>query len=497
MTGRERVLAALDHRQPDKVAIDFGGHRSSGIAAMAYPKLRQALGLPPRPVRVYDPIQQLAIIDDDVLDRFQVDTIELGRGFALEEKDWPDWTLPDGTPCQMPAWALPERQEGAMGAAVRPAAASLAKMPDGAIYFEQCYWPFLENDDLDALPRGLGREHVVRHAPRRPGRWWPARTARACWPKAPASSARRTDRAIIGLFGGNLLEIGQFLYRNDNFLMLLAGNPRRAHEFLDRLVEIHLANLERYLGAVGPYIDIIVFGDDLGMQNGPQMSPAMYREFFKPRHAKMWRRAKELADVKVMLHCCGGVRPLLPDLIEAGLDAINPGADLLHRHGRRPALKRDFGDRLDLLGRRLRHAVRPLARHARRKSAGTSASRFRSSPRAAASSSSRSTTSWPTCRRRTSSPCSTRPTKSASMTESRWKSDDATVCPLRSPFHDQTSDFPGRRTDGVGRSAVRCRPAAGRGETPRRGDHHRLQDPFRHRLHGTGPRKSSSGTARA
>ena len=126
--------------------------------------------------------------------------------------------------------------------------------------------------------------------------------------------ARKTDRAIIGLFGGNLLEVGQFLYRNDNFLMLLAGDPRRAHEFLDRLVEIHLANLERFLAAVGPYIDVISFGDDLGMQNGPQISPAMYQEFFKPRHAKMWRRAKELANVKVMLHCCGGIRPLIARL---------------------------------------------------------------------------------------------------------------------------------------------------------------------------------------
>jgi uroporphyrinogen decarboxylase len=135
----------------------------------------------------------------------------------------------------------------------------------------------------------------------------------------------------------------------DNFLMLLAGNPRRAHEFLDRLVEIHLANLERYLRAVGTSIDVIGFGDDLGMQNGPQMSRAMYQEFFKPRHAKVWRRAKELADVKVMLHCCGGVRPLLPDLIEAGLDAINPvqitcaGMDAA-------GLKRDFGDHITFWG---------------------------------------------------------------------------------------------------------------------------------------------------
>ncbi len=75
---------------------------------------------------------------------------------------------------------------------------------------------------------------------------------------------------------------------------------------------------------VGKFVDIVAFGDDLGTQSGPQISPEMYREFFKTRHAEMWHLAKRLAEVKVMLHCCGGVRELLPELIEAGLDAINP-----------------------------------------------------------------------------------------------------------------------------------------------------------------------------
>ena len=112
MTSRERILAALNHQQPDRVPIDFGGHRSSGIAAIAYRKLREALGLPQTPIRVFDPIQQLAIVEEDVLERFGVDTIELGRGFAAADEHWVDWTLPDATPCQMPAWAQPQREDG-------------------------------------------------------------------------------------------------------------------------------------------------------------------------------------------------------------------------------------------------------------------------------------------------------------------------------------------------------------------------------------------------
>lgn len=347
MTPRERVLAALNHQQPDKVAVDFGGHRSSGIAAMAYVKLRKALKLPERPIRVYDPIQQLAIIDDDVLERFQIDVIELGRGFALEDKHWSDWVLPDGTPCQMPVWAMPERQEG-QWVMRSDSGRILAKMPDGAIYFEQCYWPYLEKDDLEKLPEAIV-ENMWGGIASPPGPLGNGPEGERVLADGARKLRERTDRAIVGLFGGNLFELGQWLYRMDNFLMLLAGNPRRAHEFLDRLVEIHLANLERYLQTVGPYIDVICFGDDLGMQNGPQMSRAMYQEFFKPRHAQMWHRAKELANVKVMLHCCGGIRPLLPDLIEAGLDAINP-VQISCTGMEAATLKRDYGDQITFWG---------------------------------------------------------------------------------------------------------------------------------------------------
>jgi uroporphyrinogen decarboxylase len=341
MTSQERVRNALNHREPDRVPIDLSGHRSSGISAIAYPKLRAALGLPPVTVRVYDPIQQLAIVDDDVLQRFGVDTIELGRAFAHRDEDWADWTLPDGTPCKMPAWAMPERANGRWEIHSK-SGRLLAIMPDGAQYFEQTFWIFLEEDDDPArIPEAMG-ESMWTAVGSPPG---PLVAGPDGLEKLAAGAKRlreTSNRAIIALFGGNLLETGQFFYRNDEFLLMLAADPDRVNRFLDALVEMHLANLERFLGAVGPYIDVILFGDDLGMQHGPQMSPAMYREYFKPRHAMMWNRAKELANVKVMLHCCGGVRELMPDLIAAGLDAINP-VQISSRGMEAEGLKRDFG----------------------------------------------------------------------------------------------------------------------------------------------------------
>lgn len=333
-------MAALEHREPDRIPIDFSAHRSSGIAAIAYAKLRKHLGLPAKPLRVYDPVQQLAIVDADVLDLFHVDTIELGRAFAQDDVCWADWVLPDGTPCQMPAWALPERGENEW--LLRSATGkALARMPDGALYFEQSYFPLIEEGGPRTLSAAMDEcMWTAVHSP--PGPLAAGPEGRLRLAEGARALRASTDRAIVGLFGGNLFEMGQFLYRNDNFLMHLASEPTQVHDFLDWMTEIHLANLERFLGAVGNSIDVILFGDDLGMQTGPFISRKMYREFFKPRHTSMWNRAKQLANVKVMLHSCGGIRELLPDLIEAGLDAVNPVQTSCR--GMDPAgLKAEFG----------------------------------------------------------------------------------------------------------------------------------------------------------
>ena len=94
MTPRERALSALNHSEPDRVAVDFSGHRSSGIAALLYPRLKEALGIRSGNTYVYDMVQQLAIVEAPVLDALGVDVVEMGRGFLDAETDWKDWTLP-------------------------------------------------------------------------------------------------------------------------------------------------------------------------------------------------------------------------------------------------------------------------------------------------------------------------------------------------------------------------------------------------------------------
>jgi uroporphyrinogen decarboxylase len=271
---------------------------------------------------VYDVLQQLATVDEDILERFRIDTIELGRGFALEDTHWVDWKLPDGSPCQVPAWVRPERFQGEWVLRSKSGRV-ISRMPDGALYFEQAYYPFADEAGPKTIPEAI-EEAAWTSTASPPGPWADGADGHLRLSEGARRLRERSGRAILGLFGGKLLEMGQALYRNDNFFVLLASEPKSAHDFLDRILEIHLAKLEKFLGIVGRYIDILVFSDDLGMQTGPQISLRMYREFFKTRHGLLWRRAKELAKVKVMLHCCGGIRELIPDLIDAGLDAINP-----------------------------------------------------------------------------------------------------------------------------------------------------------------------------
>lgn len=345
---RQRVLDALAINQSDKVPVDIGGHRSSGINAEAYRKLRQYLELPERPIKVYDMVQQLAVLDEDVLARFGVDTIDMGRGFCLNEKDWKSWTLTDGTECLIPAYIdvrrIGENWELYHGSPPR----SIGIQKPGMHFFDQTYWPYLNGvpDDLSKLSDAVD-SMLWGAIPTPPNLEEVDDRALSLGAKTLRGS---TDRAIIGLFGGSLFEIPQTICRNDNFLMLIAAEPDTTNRLLDALMEIHLENLERYLKAAGSFIDIILFSDDLGMQSGPMISPKMYRDFLKPRHSILWKRAKELApNIKVMLHCCGGIRPLLDDLIDAGLDAVNPVQ--ISCTGMEPAgLKRDFGDQLCFWG---------------------------------------------------------------------------------------------------------------------------------------------------
>ena len=325
MTGRERIQNAFDHKESDRIPVDFNGHRSSGVMAKPYLELRKQLELPEKPLYIYDFIQQLVHVDEDVLDIVGADVVEIGHNYINKPEYWKDWELSDGTPCKIQNYIPVEKNPA--GEIVRGDYDQVICMKKPHhLFYEQTYFPYLELEkcDFSNMPNDLQQIMWCRLglAPAPAG--LDSDGLRMMKENAETLHAK-TDRAIYATFGGNLIEIGEFAFRIDNFLLKMAMEPKVIHEFLDKLTEFHLNNMEKYLGAVGPYIDIIGFGDDLGMQTGPQISPAMYREFFKPRHKILWNHARKLRpDIHVSLHCCGSIYSLLPDMIEAGLEAVNP-----------------------------------------------------------------------------------------------------------------------------------------------------------------------------
>jgi uroporphyrinogen decarboxylase len=343
MTSRERILTAINHHEPDRVPIDLGATPSSGISAIAYNRLKHYLVLPQGHTRIYDVVQQLAQPEAAVLDRFRIDAVDLGRAFNTRDADWRFTQLWDGSTAQLPAWFEPRSRPGGGWIAQAADGTEIAVMLENMNFYDQTCFPYLDGypADFKELPAAMGRVHwaALAHSPwdnySRPDFWELLR-------QNTLALRQQTDRAILIVCGCNLFEWGTFLRRMDQFLMDLASDPEPVERLLDALLEIHLQTLERVCAAVGDSADILRFGDDLGMDTGPFMSPRIYRRFFKPRHTMLCDYVHRHSRMRTFLHSCGSIHALLPDLIEAGFDVINP-VQTSCKDMEPERLKQDFG----------------------------------------------------------------------------------------------------------------------------------------------------------
>jgi len=343
VTSRERILAAVAHREPDRVPVDLGATPSSGISAIAYGRTQRHLALGDGHTRIYDVVQQLAQPEDAVLDRFGVDVLDVGRTFNTQDADWYDVALSDGQRAQYPAWFHPQPQPDGSWRALAPDGVELARMPAGSTFFDQSCFPWVDGypDGMNGLDAAMG--HVLWaalvHSPwdhAGEADFWTALRSRAL------ELRQRSDRALMIVCGCNLFEWGTFLRRLDNFLMDLHLAPDQVEDLLCLLMQRHIKTLEKVCAAVGDVCDILRFGDDLGMDAGPFMSPDMYQQFFKPCHTELCAYVHTHSRMKTFLHSCGSLYELMPDLIEAGYDIINP-VQTNCRNMEPERLKADFG----------------------------------------------------------------------------------------------------------------------------------------------------------
>ena len=350
MSSRARVLASVDHLEPDGLAVDLGSNPSSGISAVAHANLVRRLDLVDQRTRVYDVVQQLAQPSDELLDRLRIDAVDIGRTFNAADADWKPMTLPSGIEVEIPAWFDPVLQEDGAWEAFNDDGLRIASMPRGAAFFDQTHWPYLDGypDDLSDLSRVMpnvlwsGLVHSPWDHAGDDGFWETLR-------ERTLALRASTDRALMVVVGCNLFEWGTFLRRIDNFLMDLVVDQANVERLLDALLEIHFETLDHVIASVGDIVDVVRFGDDLGMDNGPLMSPDTYRTIFKPRHAALNAYVHERSSMKTFLHSCGSLYDLLPDIVETGVDILNP-VQISARDMEPAKLKQEFGDAITFWG---------------------------------------------------------------------------------------------------------------------------------------------------
>lgn len=306
ISGRERVRRAFARQPADRFPIDLGAHFSTGISAFAYARLREHLGLDARPIRIVDPGQFLAWVDDDVLERFRCDVRILRAPWRATHA----WTPREGRTFQVPATMQPEAQ--ADGSWIVRQDERRTRMPAGGFFFDGDW---------------LGYED----------RPWAEQAAAL---RDEADRLRASGAAVFLMQG-----VWAFFSDHPDWLMRAAEDPEAMAAENAKRCDDAIAHVGRLIDLLGDRVDIIDMNGDLGAQKAPLIGPKLYEKVCKPFVARVVDFIHRNSGWKVFMHSCGAICPLLPNLADTGIDAINPVQ--VSAQGMDPAvLKERFGDRL-------------------------------------------------------------------------------------------------------------------------------------------------------
>ncbi len=313
MNHRERVLAALRHQEPDRVPIDLGGTDITTIMTGAYQELRQRLGLGIGETRVADIQQQVVVVEEDVRQALGVDVMFVSH----EPNEWRKGSLADGSPAEFPAKFLPQLQDDGSHVVTDGLGNVVKKMAKIGDSFQPVYSPLAEATSVDDI------EKCIHYIENYDTPFYLDKSYEELAKKAK-TLCENTDYLLVGQFGGHILQGALELRGWKTFMMDLLANPKFAEALMDKLVEAHIRRFERYAETVGQYVDVVMFYEDLGTQDRALVSPELYRKMIKPHQKKLFSFAKLKCDAYLLLHSDGAIAPLIPDLIDMGVDALNP-----------------------------------------------------------------------------------------------------------------------------------------------------------------------------
>ena len=308
MNSRERVEKTLNHQEPDKVPIDLGGLVTT-IEAEAYEDLKRYLHLKTETMVM---IRAHVAPDEEVLKKFEIDTRYL---WPYPTQKWVDVNKQDTI---VDSWGIKWYR---------------AK---GSYYFDPIEHP-LANCTYNELkyyqyPNLWNKEYE----------------------KEMANKAERlykdTDYFLIAdSLGVGIFETAWLLRGFENFMIDLILNKHFANKLLDIILEQKKDFFGKFLDVVGSYVGMVMCTDDLASQRGLLISPKVYREMIKPRHKELYSFIKGKVDAKLFHHSCGAVRDLIDDLVDVGVDVLNPIQVSAKNMGTK-SLKQDFGEKVVFWG---------------------------------------------------------------------------------------------------------------------------------------------------
>ncbi|MBN1845827.1 MAG: hypothetical protein JW810_09105 [Sedimentisphaerales bacterium] len=318
MTSRQRLGKALNHETPDRVPIDLGGFQT-GIHQKPYRQLIEYLGIRDE-VRILDPVQQLARPCEELLERFHVDV----RYLCAHGPEGFDGSI------------VSNRRDGRLWHDLKDEFGVIWSMPDDhPLYMDISYHPLAQATiaEVAAYPFPRGDD---------PSRFTGVR--------AEALELRnQTPYAIATGIGGVVYETCWYLRGLEQWFIDMIENPRFCEALLDRMLKYWMDFYTGFLGEIGDLIDVVMMGDDLAGQQGPLFSPDFYRRVVKPRQKRLVQYCKTLTPAKIWYHTCGSCRALIGELIDNGIDALNPVQIGSERMDPRE-LKEQFGDQITFWG---------------------------------------------------------------------------------------------------------------------------------------------------
>ncbi|MCP4750173.1 MAG: methyltransferase [Proteobacteria bacterium] len=355
MTSRERVYAALRHEEPDRVPIDLGSNFNTSVNVIAYNRLKRYLGIEsPTYVRYIVPMLAATDLDDnlEILKRMGGDVLDLPPLFLGNWKDGlphgvmgnpVEFTLKDGSTCLIPESTAPVKKDNG-DYELHVVGVPTYLMPKDGYYFDRIFTPLRHIENLSQLKELLPTWTVQ-------GYYGPLdenylKNAAECAEKMH----EQTDYFILGNLNLSVYHAALEVFGYEKFWMFMAGDPDLVHYWMETTTQANERRLAGYLKAVGPYINGFLIGDDYGTQKGLQISPKMFREFVKPYLARICDLIHQTCPhVIVFKHTCGSITPIIPDLIEAGIDALNP-VQTTAKDMEADRLKREFGKDLTFWG---------------------------------------------------------------------------------------------------------------------------------------------------